>query len=233
MAIHRQNHRIPVHISAARTDRHIFSYDYGAAIREDRAVVREKYSELKLQANFFKVSPQWLFVTAHNFTNHTEHANTPQITVTALTTNTTSFWVIRHSNFGTRESTNYNLKLDTTQGQISVPQLGGSLTLNGRDSKIIVTNYMAGQYEILYSTAEIFTWQAYEPETILLLYAGSDETNEVSFRCSSPLQVLEGKLGKTHQSNGRIAVQWETSSSRTVLKIGTLVVYLLGRFAGD
>jgi hypothetical protein len=31
------------------------SYDYGASITENREIYREKYSELKLEANFLKV----------------------------------------------------------------------------------------------------------------------------------------------------------------------------------
>lgn len=31
------------------------SYDYGSAISENREITREKYSELKLEANFLKV----------------------------------------------------------------------------------------------------------------------------------------------------------------------------------
>jgi hypothetical protein len=33
------------------------SYDYGSSISEGREISREKFSELKLQANFLKVSP--------------------------------------------------------------------------------------------------------------------------------------------------------------------------------
>ncbi|KAF2632356.1 glycoside hydrolase family 35 protein [Macroventuria anomochaeta] len=36
------------------------SYDMGAAISEDRQLVREKYSELKLQANYLRSSPAYL-----------------------------------------------------------------------------------------------------------------------------------------------------------------------------
>jgi hypothetical protein len=39
------------------------SYDVGAAIAENRQVSREKYSELKLRANFLQVSPAYL--TSH------------------------------------------------------------------------------------------------------------------------------------------------------------------------
>jgi hypothetical protein len=44
------------------------SYDYGAAIAEDRTL-REKYYELKLQANFFGRSPAFLTTRPQNIDN--------------------------------------------------------------------------------------------------------------------------------------------------------------------
>jgi hypothetical protein len=39
------------------------SYDYGAAISEDRTLTREKFSELKLEAQFLKVTPAFLSIS--------------------------------------------------------------------------------------------------------------------------------------------------------------------------
>lgn len=61
--------------------------------------------------------------------------------------------------FNSTETTTYKLVLDGSSfGNITVPQLGGSLSLNGRDSKIHVSDYDLGGTTLLYSTAEIFTW---------------------------------------------------------------------------
>ncbi|TDZ22953.1 putative beta-galactosidase A [Colletotrichum orbiculare MAFF 240422] len=46
------------------------SYDYGAAIKEDRSVAREKFLELKLQAQFVKVSPTYLTAMPGNVDFH-------------------------------------------------------------------------------------------------------------------------------------------------------------------
>lgn len=98
-------------------------------------VIREKYSELKLQLNFLSVSPDYIVATVYNFTN-TSYTSTPAITVGPLRTDNTGFWVIRHTDFRTMASTDYTLTLPTSSGLLSIPQLGGSLTLNGRDSKV-------------------------------------------------------------------------------------------------
>ena len=206
------------------------SYDYGAAIKEDRTLTREKYAELKLQANFFKVSPSWLIANPKNFTNRSEYANTDAITVTALTTNKTSFWVIRHSNYSSFDSTDYQLTLPTTSGQVTIPQLGGVLSLHGRDSKIMVVDYLVGNYTILYSTAEIFTWQTQPGKIVLVAYAGPDETNEFAIKSNhgEKVRILEGALEATALLNDSTVVQWRTNSQRAVFTFGALEVYLLG-----
>lgn len=49
------------------------------------------------------------------------------------------------------------LSINTSVGHLLVPQIGGNLTLNGRDSKIHVTDYDVGIHKLIYSSAEIFT----------------------------------------------------------------------------
>ena len=52
----------------------------------------------------------------------------------------------------------YTLTLPTSSGNMTVPLLGGQLTLDGKDSKVHVVDYTAGSSHLLYSTAEIMTW---------------------------------------------------------------------------
>jgi hypothetical protein len=125
------------------------SYDYGGAIRENRTLFREKYHELKLQANFFRVSPEYLLATPQRGMNGT-YANITEITVTPLMTNMTNFYVVRHANYSTLASTSYSINMATSMGNVTVPRLGGALSLNGRDSKILVTDYKIGTFELLY-----------------------------------------------------------------------------------
>lgn len=48
--------------------------------------------------------------------------------------------------------------MPTSIGTLTVPLLGGTLSLNGKDSKIHVVDYTAGSTHIVYSTGEIMTW---------------------------------------------------------------------------
>ena len=210
------------------------SYDYGAAIKEDLTVTREKYSEAKLLVNFLKVSPAYLTATPGNAGNGSM-VNTPAIDVTPLIGNGTStnFYVVRHSAYNSLQSTNYKIHLNTSQGNLTVPQMGGSLTLDGRDAKFHVTDYNIGGMNLLYSTAEIFTWQNYSTSgTVLVLYGGANELHEFAIPSSSgAFQVSSGSTVKQKTINGAQVVQWKVTPARQVVTMsqGGLTIYLLWR----
>ncbi|KAF2089080.1 glycoside hydrolase family 35 protein [Saccharata proteae CBS 121410] len=205
------------------------SYDYGSVIRENRLVDREKYSELKLQANFLMVTPAYLTVTpANSSTNASGYTTSADLNVTPLFGKTTNFFVIRHAAYNSLESTMYKLNLPTSQGNITVPQLNGTLTLNGRDSKIHVTDYSIGDYNVLYSSAEIFSWKQYDSKTVLVVYGGPGEHHELAISGVAQATSVEGSGVSTVSKDGSVILNWQTSSTRRVVKVeGDLYVYIL------
>ena len=135
------------------------SYDYRATITENRIITREKYSELKLQGLFLKASLDFLSASPGKLS--TAYTNTSLLSVTPVFGNqsfsNTSFWVARHSDYTSLASTSHVLTVNTTAGNLTLPQLNGPLTLNGRDSTTHVSDYDFGGTSILYSTADIMT----------------------------------------------------------------------------
>ncbi|KAK1655965.1 family 35 glycosyl hydrolase [Colletotrichum phormii] len=205
------------------------SYDYGAAITEERSVSREKYSELKLEAQFMKVSPSYLTTTPANLTVGVYSA-TPDITVTPLLGNGTgSFFVVRHSNYSSVATTDYTLRLPTSQGTITIPQSRDLLQLTRRDSKIVVTDYPVGNTTLLYSTAEIFTWKRYKNQTVLVVYSGPGETHEIAIKSTVTPFLVEGTSVDHNYVKNTLLLAWETSSTRRVVKVDNLVIYILDR----
>ena len=207
------------------------SYDYSAAIREDRQVDREKYSELKLQANFFKVSPAYLTAARGNAST-TTWTTSGDITVTPATNESTRFYFVRHSKYNTLDSTSYKLAIPTSAfGNITVPQLNDtSLTLNGRDSKVHVSDYSLGGATLVYSTAEIYTWHKYADKTVLVVYGGPGETHELVLAVTG-LEILEGKV-RSITTRGYTLINFKADSERKVVKVGVdnfIYVYLLDR----
>lgn len=139
-----------------------------------------------------------------------------------------SFFVVRHSDYTSEDSTNYTLSLPTSAGNISIPQLGGSLTLNGRDSKVHVTDYPVGDSTLLYSTAEIFTWQKLDNKTVLVVYGGPNELHELAVVGTTTGSLVEGDDVTIQQSNSSVIAQWETSTDRKIVQVGDLYIYILG-----
>jgi hypothetical protein len=205
------------------------SYDLGAMIAEDGTITSEKYAETKLQAQFFKVSPAYYSARPVK-ADTTSFTNNSVLRVTQLLDqdSETSLYVIRHDAYESRAVSPYHLKLHTSRGNIVVPSLDGSLTLNGRDSKIHVSDYQVGNKKLLYSSAEIFTWKKYDDKTVLILYGGPGETHEAAIISKSKLRVIAGPNVLSRSSDGVVVFNWKTSIDRTVLQIGDLQVYLLG-----
>jgi len=208
------------------------SYDYAAPIREDRRVDREKYSEQKVQANFFKVSPAYLTASRGNATN-TTFTTTTALTVTPAFGGSTGFYFLRHSDYSTRASTSYKLKVQTSAfGNITVPQMGNvSLTLNGRDSKTHVSDYDIGGATLVYSTAEVFTWHKYADKTVLVVYGGPGETHELVIAVTG-LEILEGDVQST-ATRGYTMLNFKADGTRKVAKVGVgsnfIYVHMLGK----
>lgn len=175
-------------------------------------------------------SPAYLTATVGTGGSGT-YTDSTDVFVTPLFGNgsATNFYVIRHTDYQQEEPTTYTLNLKTSQGDLSIPQLGGSLTLSGRDSKWHVTDYDLGGTTLLYSTAEIFTWKKFEKNTVLVVYGGPGEQHELSVVGSSAAHVLEGTGIKSKSANKATTINWTTESTRRVVKIRDLLVYVLDR----
>ena len=101
--------------------------------------------------------------------------------------------------------------------------------MSGRDSKIHVTDYAVGNHTLLYSTAEIFTWQKFEDKTLVVLYGGPGELHEFAIKDASRLSHVEGPNVKYASADSSVVVQFETAPERQVIQFGDLAIYMLGQ----
>jgi len=195
-------------------------------------VWREKYSEIKLEANFLKVSPAYLTATPGDGANGSYGAP-PDIAVTPLLGNgtNTNFYVVRHADFTSLENTTYSLNVSTSEGQLTIPQLGGIFSLDGRDSKIHVTDYDVGGINLVYSSAEIFTWaKGCDAGRVLVVYGGAGETHEIAFLTTLGTPVVtEGSEVKFLKVGRTWVIQWQVIPTRRVVRVGVVEIHLLWR----
>lgn len=212
-----------------------------AAISESR-ILREKYHEIKLQASFLAVSPAYLTSRPQNIYNTSgSFSGNPALKTTQtldVVGGKTGFYIVRQADVSSTGVQRYKLTVPTSAGTIEVPTLGGSLTLNGRDSKIHVVDYVAGSTTLLYSTGEIFTWETIDGQDNVLLYGDEGELHETAFILpkgtpeAKPIAQVVSGSGDIRQrvlTSGALAVQY-TTTGLTVALIGPkLKVLILDR----
>ncbi|KAE8354980.1 putative beta-galactosidase A [Aspergillus coremiiformis] len=207
------------------------SYDYGSPLTESRTVTREKYSDIKLLSNFAKASPDYLTAVPGDMSTGV-YTDTHDVAVTPLIGDPSgSFFVLRHSDYSSQESTSYQLRLPTSAGTLNIPQLGGSLSLHGRDSKIHVVDYNVSGTNILYSTAEVFTWKRFHDHTVLVLYGAPREHHELAIASQSNMTIVEGSESgiESRTEGGSVVISWDVSPTRRIIQVDNLRVFLLDR----
>ncbi|KAK1217819.1 hypothetical protein PQX77_019527 [Marasmius sp. AFHP31] len=157
------------------------SYDYGAAISESR-MLTTKYSALKRQGMFIRSSPEFYKTDwIGNSSTLTEGAvisinNTPPAFVTLLRNPDTraGFWIVRQNDSTSTATSEFRLNVTTADG--TKLQLYTDITLSGRESKTIVTDYAFGANSTaLYSEAEVFFAGVIDGRDVLFLHGNSEQ----------------------------------------------------------
>ena len=207
------------------------SYDYGAAISEDRGVTRQKYSEAKLIANSIRASPAFLTAVAQYQNDGTGiYSSSQDIWVSLVASNTTNFFVIRNTQYYSTDAITYTLTLPTSKGNITIPQLGGNLGLDGRESKIVVTDFDLGGVNLLYSSADVFTWQQIGKQRTLVLYGGDGQTHEFAVIGAGSASAAQGSNATMQTKDGATVVNIQVSQTRQIIQFSNgLAVHVVDR----
>ncbi|KAG8942338.1 hypothetical protein FRC04_003790 [Tulasnella sp. 424] len=173
------------------------SYDYGAAISENRDIRAEKYGEIKRQGLFLRSIPDFYktdIMPSTSWEIELTSGGTP-IAATFLQNpdNGSGFFISRHDDSTFSGSTSFHLRVKVEPHVryrwhlpevLQIPHLANSITLDGRQSKIITT-FLASpptveprQNTLLYSTAAIlfFGWMA--NREVLVLTGHSSQEHE-------------------------------------------------------
>ncbi|HEX8631047.1 MAG TPA: beta-galactosidase [Catenuloplanes sp.] len=157
------------------------SYDYGAAISEDRQI-RAKGLTMK-QLGYFVQSVEPLTKVDKGA------VVTPSSTRVKIYHNVnndtgTHFYHAMHNPSNGTTNDAFTFRLSTTDGAYTVPQ-AGTLRLNGQDAKILVAGYSFGGQRLVYSTSEILTQFQHSDRTVLALHGREGETGETVLRYPS------------------------------------------------
>ncbi|KAK9461592.1 uncharacterized protein V1516DRAFT_663301 [Lipomyces oligophaga] len=159
------------------------SFDYIAPMGEG-GQIREKTSESKLLWTFLQASPSLLSAKFVSDSISYQYSDNEDVFVTELRDpNTgTGYYVIRAGTDYETMGMTFYLDVDIKQqGKTRIP-FGRPMALRPHESKIVVTDYAAGDITIGYSTMEIFTWTLFNEKPIIVMYGAFEDYNQIYFR---------------------------------------------------
>ena len=201
------------------------SYDYSAPLRETRQIWDKMY-QTKLIGLFVRVSDDLL--KTYMVGNGTGYA----VDSTAIWTweirnpdTNAGFYVVQQSTTSSTASVDFSASLNTSAGVVDVT----NINLNGRQSKILVTDYDFGSNSLLYSSADVLTYGVFDVD-VLVLYAEEGQTSQFALKnvqnTASHTTFGATELS-TSSSGGTTTFTYTQGSGMTVLKTDGVLVYLL------
>ncbi|KIK65261.1 glycoside hydrolase family 35 protein [Collybiopsis luxurians FD-317 M1] len=161
------------------------SYDYGGTISESRALT-PKHPEIKLQGIFLRSSRE--FYKTDRIGNSSigipgggAVSDPSEVALTFLQNldSGAGFWITRHNDSTSTAVTSFTLNVTTSLGLLHIPLMTDVITLSGRESKVIVTDYAYGSSSrMLYSTAQVFFAGVIDSRDVLFLYGSTSQSHE-------------------------------------------------------
>ncbi len=176
------------------------SYDYGAAIAEDRGL-RPKALGLKQLGHFVQAAAR---VLAQMDVGPAVTPDNPRVQVrhnvnTAL--NSHVLWLAHNPSSATGTEA-FGFALDIAGARYRLPQ-AGRLQISGHDAKLLLAGYALERQQLVYATSELQAQMRHGESDLALLHGRSGEDGETVLRYASrpTVQVLAGS----------VAVQWDAA----------------------
>ncbi|KAF9046172.1 glycoside hydrolase family 35 protein [Panaeolus papilionaceus] len=199
------------------------SYDYGSTITEGREL-STKYNELRRQGLFIRSSPEfyktdWI---ADSSTGLAVSTNSSAF-ITQLRNPDTeaNFYIARQATSSSTATITFALTVSTSQGSLQIPIVADTITLAGRESKVVLTDYSWGKSsKMLYSTAQVLYAGVIDNRDILVLHGGSSQSHETAL-------TFTGKQNSAH-TNSLVRITTGNDS----VKAGTTIVSVLPGLQG-
>ncbi|KAG8728399.1 hypothetical protein FRC11_011148, partial [Ceratobasidium sp. 423] len=204
------------------------SYDYSSPISESRQI-GQKYYETKLLGMFIRAAKD--ITKLDRISASTNYTTNTLVSATELRNPDTqaAFYVTRHATSSDTTKDSFQLKVATSVGSLTVPTTG-NITLNGRESKIVVTDFRAGNATLLYSTAEILSHATLDGREYLALWLPENESGEFVVKGGSETQkVLTGPVAKFTKSSNGLAVSYTQTSAVGVISFDSFTAVLVPR----
>jgi hypothetical protein len=133
------------------------------------------------------------------------------------------FYVVQQSTSSSTASVDFSASLNTSAGVVTVP----NINLNGRQSKILVTDYNFGSKSLLYSSADVLTYGVFDVD-VLVLYAEEGQTSQFALKNTVTTHSVFGTTElSAAASGGTTTFTYTQGAGATVVKTDGVLIYLL------
>ncbi|KAF9524253.1 glycoside hydrolase family 35 protein [Crepidotus variabilis] len=173
------------------------SYDYAASISESRELT-SKYDEMKRQAMFIRSSRE--FVKTNWIGDSSTGLNVSSslnawVTLLQNPDTGTSFYIVRNKDSTSIGTVDFKLTVQTSDlGVVTVPTVASAITLGGRQSKLVITDYTFGaSSKVAYSTAQVFFAGVIDGRDILFLYGDPAHEHEFALHLTGKPNKLQNE----------------------------------------
>ncbi|KAF8958808.1 glycoside hydrolase superfamily [Flammula alnicola] len=170
------------------------SYDYGATIAESRQLTT-KFNEMKRQGLFLRSSPEfyktdWVADTNTELAISTNSAS--YITELRNPDTQAGFFVARQANSTSISTITFKLNVTSSAGALQIPLVAPAITIGGRQSKVIMTDYSFGSSsKAMYSTAQVFFSGVINGRDVLFLHGDTNQTHETALTLTGTLNKIK------------------------------------------
>ncbi|KAH7320864.1 family 35 glycosyl hydrolase [Stachybotrys elegans] len=207
------------------------SYDYSSPVSENRELW-SKFYETKLLTLFTRVAKDLAHVD--RLGDSTSYTDNEAITTSELRNPETNaaFYVVMHddSTSGTQET--FKLRVNTSEGEMTIPRRGRDITINGHQAKILVTDFTFGGKKLLYSTAEVLSYAVIDGSEVLALWLPEGEAGEFCVKGVSSAQLSHGSGVEAFEAQAEadtITISYIQRSGLTALDLDGSKVLLMDR----
>lgn len=197
------------------------SYDYAAAIGEDRGLGK-KYFEGKVLGLFLRVAGGEI-AGAERVGEGGEgvYTNSTRVGVVELRNNGTGagFYVVRHDEAGGEGEAWFAMRVKTAIGEFWVPRVGSAVVMRGDEAKVLVVDWgFPGGGMLYYATAEVLTCSVVDGKSVLVLWTPKGRSGEFYLKGATSGRIVAGPPVTIVSQEYGIAVEYIQKGDMTVLE---------------
>jgi len=178
------------------------SYDYGAAITESRQFDPKYYEDKRIGYLLHAVTP----ITQTDAMAPGRLDNPRLVDRARINPDTgLQLHLVRHGDTTAATVESTHLALALKEGRFDVPQQPSTaITLDGRESKLLLADYTFGATRLVYATSELMTDATIGGRDVAVLYGrhGSDGETLLGFAARPKVTVLAGQVASHWDKHG-------------------------------